>query len=53
MKHKTPLSKIIDDFLVACAESEGLTEQEEIKQYIKHRKESINSMVKKGSNDYN
>lgn len=45
--NKTPLPKIINEFLTACAESEGITEPIEIEEYIKNRKEDIQAYIVK------
>ena len=45
---KTQFTDIIDIFLTACAESEGIINPIEIEEYIKNRKEDIQAlMVKK------
>jgi hypothetical protein len=47
MENKTNLNDIIDAFLTACAESEGLTEPEEITEYVKDRKKRIEDCIVK------
>jgi hypothetical protein len=42
---KTSFNDIIDVFLMSCAEAEGLTEDVEIEEYIKERKERIEDCI--------
>lgn len=47
MSQKTNLDDIMETFLTACAESEGITDPQEMVEYIKNRKKFIETFIVK------